>query len=169
MTAAPEVPATPVATASSSIPAASTGRAFLLSCGGTGGHLSPGIALAEGLASRGHRPILLISHKKVDTRLASKYPALRFEPIPGTPFGAHPAVLGRFLVSQSKGYAAGRRLVRAERPAAIVGFGGFTTASVILAGRLHGVEVRAAGIRLVGADLPNRELLGGRLDQPREL
>ena len=116
-------------------------RTFLLSCGGTGGHLSPGIALAEGLAARGHRAVLLISHKKVDTRLAGKYPALRFEPIPGTPFGAHPAVLGRFLVSQSKGFTAGLRLVRTERPAAIVGFGGFTTASVILAGALHGVPV----------------------------
>ena len=114
---------------------------FLLSCGGTGGHLSPGIALAEGLAARGHRAVLLISHKKVDTRLAAKYPALRFEPIPGTPFGAHPGVLARFLVSQTKGFAAGIRLVRAERPVAIVGFGGFTTASVILAGRLHGVPV----------------------------
>lgn len=114
---------------------------FLLSCGGTGGHLSPGIALAEGLVARGHRAVLLISHKKVDTRLAAKYPALRFEPIPGTPFGLHPGVLGRFLVSQSKGFAAGRRLVRGERPAAIVGFGGFTTASVILAGRLRGVPV----------------------------
>src|SRR5690606_5573612 len=47
----------------------------------------------------------------------------------------------RFLLSQSKGFAAGLRLVRRERPAAIVGFGGFTTASVILAGRLHGVPV----------------------------
>ena len=141
MTAAPEAPSASAATTSSSMSAAPSGRAFLLSCGGTGGHLSPGIALAEGLVARGHRPTLLISHKKVDTRLASKYPGLRFEPIPGTPFGAHPAVLGRFLLSQSKGYAAGRRLVRAERPAAIVGFGGFTTASVILAGRLHGVPV----------------------------
>lgn len=117
------------------------GSTFLLSCGGTGGHLSPGVALAEGLAARGHRAVLLISHKKVDTRLAAKYPRLRFEPIPGTPFGGRPSVLGRFLVSQSKGFAAGMRLVRAERPAAIVGFGGFTTASVILAGRLHGVPV----------------------------
>lgn len=116
-------------------------RTFLLSCGGTGGHLSPGIALAEGLAARGHRAVLLISHKKVDTRLAAKYPALRFEPIPGTPFGAHPGVLGRFVVSQSKGFAAGLRLVRSLRPAGIVGFGGFTTASVILAGALHGVPV----------------------------
>ena len=36
---------------------------FLIACGGTGGHLAPGIALAEGLATRGHEPHLLISHK----------------------------------------------------------------------------------------------------------
>ena len=116
-------------------------RTFLLSCGGTGGHLSPGIALAEGLAGRGHRAVLLISQKKVDARLAQKYPALRFEPIPGSPFGAHPGVFGRFVVSQTKGFAAGLKLVRSLRPAAIVGFGGFTTASVILAGSMHGVPV----------------------------
>jgi UDP-N-acetylglucosamine--N-acetylmuramyl-(pentapeptide) pyrophosphoryl-undecaprenol N-acetylglucosamine transferase len=131
----------PFAQAAAPAEAAARPRVFLLSCGGTGGHLSPGIALAEGLAARGHRAVLLISHKKVDTRLAAKYPRLRFEPIPGTPFGGRPAVLGRFLVSQGKGFAAGLRLVRRERPAAIVGFGGFTTASVILAGRLHGVPV----------------------------
>ncbi len=116
-------------------------QTFLLSCGGTGGHLSPGIALAEGLVARGHRAVLLISHKKVDARLVAKYPALRFEPIPGTPFGGHPAVLGRFVLSQAKGFAAGLRLVRSLRPAGIVGFGGFTTASVILAGALHGVPI----------------------------
>lgn len=119
----------------------SSPRTYLLSCGGTGGHLSPGIALAEGLVARGDRAVLLISHKKVDTRLAAKYPALRFEPIPGTPFGWHPAVLGRFVVSQTRGFLAGLRLVRSLKPAAIVGFGGFTTASVILAGALHGVPV----------------------------
>ena len=118
-----------------------TSLTFLLSCGGTGGHLSPGIALAEGLAARGHRAVLLISHKTVDSRLSGKYPTLRFEPIHGSPFGVQPAVLGRFVVTQSKGFAAGLRLVRSLRPAAIIGFGGFTTASVILAGAIHGVPV----------------------------
>ena len=116
-------------------------RAYLLSCGGTGGHLSPGIAVAEALAARGHRPVLLISQKKVDTRLAAKYPALRFVAIPGTPFGLHPAVLARFLVSQTKGFIAGYRLIGTEKPAAIMGFGGFTTASVILAGALRRIPV----------------------------
>ncbi len=59
---------------------------FLISCGGTGGHLSPGIALAEGLAARGHESVLVVSQKKVDARLLEKYPQLRFERMPGTGF-----------------------------------------------------------------------------------
>src|SRR5208282_1682120 len=46
---------------------------FLISCGGTGGHVSPGISLAEGLTARGHEATLLISMKKVDARLVEKY------------------------------------------------------------------------------------------------
>lgn len=141
MTSAPPAPSPVLAPAAAPSAAVRAGRAYLLSCGGTGGHLSPGIAVAEALATRGHRPVLLISHKKVDTRLAAKYPALRFVPIPGTPFGLHPAVLARFLVSQTKGFIAGFRLIGAEKPAAIVGFGGFTTASVILAGALRRIPV----------------------------
>lgn len=116
-------------------------RRFLISCGGTGGHLSPGIALAEGLAARGHRATLLISNKKVDTTLIAKYPELAFERIPGAPLAWSLAGLARFVVSQGKGLRFAWRLVRRERPAAIVGFGGFTTASVILVGAVLGVPV----------------------------
>lgn len=114
---------------------------FLLSCGGTGGHLSPGIALAEGLAERGHKATLLISRKRVDARLIEKYPHLRFVPIPGSPFTLKPAGLVRFLTSQTRGFFAGWKLVRTLRPAGIVGFGGFTTAAIIVAGKLRGVPV----------------------------
>lgn len=114
---------------------------FLLSCGGTGGHLSPGIALAEALAERGHTATLLISRKRVDARLVEKYPHLRFEPIPGSPFTLQPAGLARFVATQTKGFFFSLRLVRELRPAGIVGFGGFTTAAVIVAGRLCGVPV----------------------------
>ena len=41
----------------------------LIACGGTGGHLAPGIALAETLQERGHQCLLLISQKDVDTIL----------------------------------------------------------------------------------------------------
>ena len=116
-------------------------RQFLIACGGTGGHLSPGIALAEGLVARGHGATLLISHKKVDTRLVEKYPHFTFLRIPGSPFTWKPAGLARFCWQQLKGFAFSVRLVRRVKPDAIVGFGGFTTASVIVAGALRGVPV----------------------------
>jgi UDP-N-acetylglucosamine--N-acetylmuramyl-(pentapeptide) pyrophosphoryl-undecaprenol N-acetylglucosamine transferase len=114
---------------------------YIISCGGTGGHLSPGIALAEGLAERGHVGTLLISQKRVDARLIEKYPHLRFVPIPGAPFSFAPAGLVRFIISQTKGLMVSLKLVKKIRPAAIVGFGGFTTAAIILAGKLQGVPV----------------------------
>lgn len=114
---------------------------FLISCGGTGGHLSPGIALAEGLLTRGHEAALLISQKKVDARLSEKYPDLRFERMPGTGFGWHPMTLLRCALSQTKAFWFCWRRVRRTKPDAIVGFGGFTSAPVILAGWLGGVPV----------------------------
>jgi UDP-N-acetylglucosamine--N-acetylmuramyl-(pentapeptide) pyrophosphoryl-undecaprenol N-acetylglucosamine transferase len=78
---------------------------FLISCGGTGGHLSPGISLAEGLAARGHEAVLLVSQKKVDARLIEKYPHLRFERMPGTGFSLHPGQLLRCVVSQVRALA----------------------------------------------------------------
>jgi UDP-N-acetylglucosamine--N-acetylmuramyl-(pentapeptide) pyrophosphoryl-undecaprenol N-acetylglucosamine transferase len=114
---------------------------ILISCGGTGGHLSPGIALAEGLIGRGHRAVLLISRKKVDARLVEKYPHLAFRQIPGAPFLRSPAGLLRFLWSQTHAFFFSFGLLRRERPQVIVGFGGFTTASLIVAGVLRGVPV----------------------------
>jgi UDP-N-acetylglucosamine--N-acetylmuramyl-(pentapeptide) pyrophosphoryl-undecaprenol N-acetylglucosamine transferase len=114
-------------------------KKFLISCGGTGGHLSPGIALAEGLKVRGHDVTLLISQKKVDARLVEKYPDLHFVRMPGTPFSWHPVALVRCLVSQAQGFLFCLRLGRALQPDVIVGFGGFTSAPVVLAGKILGV------------------------------
>ena len=41
----------------------------LIICGGTGGHLSPGIALAEEFKSRGFSSTLCISQKSIDLSL----------------------------------------------------------------------------------------------------
>jgi UDP-N-acetylglucosamine--N-acetylmuramyl-(pentapeptide) pyrophosphoryl-undecaprenol N-acetylglucosamine transferase len=114
---------------------------FLISCGGTGGHLSPGISLAEGLAARGHEARLLISMKKVDARLVEKYPHLRFERMPGTGFSWHPTKLARFAGSQVAAIRACLGIVREIRPDVVVGFGGFTSAPAAIAARLHGIPV----------------------------
>jgi UDP-N-acetylglucosamine--N-acetylmuramyl-(pentapeptide) pyrophosphoryl-undecaprenol N-acetylglucosamine transferase len=112
---------------------------FLISCGGTGGHLSPGIALAEGLRDRGHDSILLISRKKVDARLSEKYPQIQFERMPGTGFAWHPWQLARCLVTQIQAVWFCLRLIRRTRPQGVMGFGGFTSAPLVLAAWLLGV------------------------------
>ncbi len=114
---------------------------FLISCGGTGGHLSPGIALAEGLIERGHQPVLLISHKRVDSRLCEKYAHLDFRRVPSAPFSKSPLGFLKFLFRQTQGFFFSLGLVRKLKPGAIVGFGGFTTASIIVAGALYRVPV----------------------------
>lgn len=114
---------------------------YLISCGGTGGHLAPGIALAQALMERGHRVTLLISEKKVDAQLAAKYPEIHFRTIPGAPLSAVPRALVRFIVQQTRGLWASFRLIGELRPVAIVGFGGFTTAAVIVVGALRRVPV----------------------------
>jgi len=114
---------------------------FLISCGGTGGHLSPGISLAEGLTARGHEVKLLISRKKVDARLMEKYPQLQFARVPGTPFSWSPLKFGRCLISQAQAIVFCFGLIERARPDVIVGFGGFTSAAVVLAGRFNRVPV----------------------------
>jgi UDP-N-acetylglucosamine--N-acetylmuramyl-(pentapeptide) pyrophosphoryl-undecaprenol N-acetylglucosamine transferase len=112
---------------------------FIISCGGTGGHLSPGISLAEGLQARGHRTCLLISEKKVDARLSGKYPELRFERMPGRGFSWHPWRLLRCVLSQTLAFWFCCRLIRRFRPDLVIGFGGFTSAPLVVAAALAGV------------------------------
>ncbi len=114
---------------------------FVIACGGTGGHLSPGIALAEALMARGHTVTLFISHKKVDTRLVEKYPHLPVARVPSAPFGWRPDTQLRFHWKQTQGLFFCLRFMRENRPDAIIGFGGFTNASVVMAGRMLGVPV----------------------------
>ena len=114
---------------------------FLIACGGTGGHLAPGIALAEGLVARGHEPHLLISRKRVDSRLVEKYPWLKLARIPAAPLSANPVGFALFLWHQSAGFAFGLNQLQQLRPDVVVGFGGFTTASIVLAARIRRIPV----------------------------
>ena len=96
----------------------------LLACGGTGGHLAPGIALAQRLTEDGHECLLIVSSKIVDARMTSSYPRLNFVPGKGRGFGPSlgakllffPALLGAVWSSW--------RLLRRFRPDVLVCFGG---------------------------------------------
>lgn len=114
---------------------------YLIACGGTGGHLAPGLAVAEHLRQAGHRTILLLSRKKVDSRLMAKYPDVDWRPLAGAPFGWSPPRLTSFSLTQLNALREATRLVRTEKPAAVLAFGGFMSLAATVAGKLTGCPV----------------------------
>ncbi|MDR2430118.1 MAG: UDP-N-acetylglucosamine--N-acetylmuramyl-(pentapeptide) pyrophosphoryl-undecaprenol N-acetylglucosamine transferase [Puniceicoccales bacterium] len=115
---------------------------IIIACGGTGGHLSPGIALAEALHARGHETLLIISRKSIDTRLLEKYPHLKFQRAPGTGLQSKsPLALLRFITSQTHALLHATRLVHQRHPALLVSFGGFLTLGLALVCHLAHIPI----------------------------
>jgi UDP-N-acetylglucosamine--N-acetylmuramyl-(pentapeptide) pyrophosphoryl-undecaprenol N-acetylglucosamine transferase len=112
----------------------------VIACGGTGGHLFPGLAVAEVLRERGHEVLLFISEKEIDSVAASKHPEFRFEKLPtiGLPSPFSPAIV-KFMQRFNESLAASRRIYRSFNPNVVLGMGGFTSTAPILAGRMRKV------------------------------
>ena len=106
---------------------------FIIACGGTGGHLAPGIALAEALTERGHNCTLFISSKVVDARLASRYDHMEFVSVPGIGLSLKPLKFLKFCYLQLKAFYKSLQFLRKRKPDIVIGFGGFTTVGVSLA------------------------------------
>lgn len=114
---------------------------ILIACGGTGGHLFPGIAVAEALRTRGHQVRLLISEKKVDAEAAAKYPHLDFETMPAV--GKPPTFSPRMLPFLWKTWGSVGRcktLLRKFGADAVLGMGGFTSLPPVYAGHQLGLH-----------------------------
>jgi UDP-N-acetylglucosamine--N-acetylmuramyl-(pentapeptide) pyrophosphoryl-undecaprenol N-acetylglucosamine transferase len=112
----------------------------VIACGGTGGHLFPGLAVAEVLRARGHEVILFISEKEIDSVAVSQHPEFRFEKLPtiGLPSPFSPAIV-KFMQRFNESLAASRRIYRTFQPNVVLGMGGFTSTAPILAGRMRKV------------------------------
>lgn len=114
---------------------------ILICCGGTGGHLSPGIAIAQALIRRGHECCLIISKKRVDAQLVKKYPDLQFVAAPGTAFAWSPVGLFHFLWGQMRNFWFGTKLIRSFRPDIVFGFGGFVSVGMGVTGKMFGIPL----------------------------
>src|SRR5207245_10887864 len=113
----------------------------VIACGGTGGHLFPGIAVAEALRARGHELMFFVSEKDIDALALSTRSEFRFEKLPtvGFPSLYSPAVLG-FMLRFNQSLSLCRSIYRRFKPQAVLGMGGFTSTAPILAGRMRGVS-----------------------------
>src|SRR5882757_7354259 len=108
----------------------------LIACGGTGGHLFPGIAVAEALKAKGHDVTLLISEKKIDSLASSGHAGLKFEKMPflAMPRPWSPKMIP-FLLAAWRGLKQCRALIRDRKITAVLGMGGFTSTAPVMAGR----------------------------------
>ncbi len=106
---------------------------FIISCGGSGGHLAPGISIAEKLIEKGHQCWIITSKKQVDTLIKRHYPNLDFIAAPGIGFSIKPQQLCKFIIEQIKAILFSLKLIRQKKPDTIIAFGGFATISIALA------------------------------------
>jgi UDP-N-acetylglucosamine--N-acetylmuramyl-(pentapeptide) pyrophosphoryl-undecaprenol N-acetylglucosamine transferase len=117
-------------------------KRFAIAAGGTGGHLFPGLAVAEVLHAWGHQVLLLTSEKHIDavaTEGRSEFQIARL-PGMGLPRGISLQTL-KFLARFARGILHCRSLFAGFKPDAVLGMGGFTSIAPILAGRLSGLPV----------------------------
>lgn len=110
----------------------------LLAAGGTGGHLFPAEALAQALAGRGITIDLATDERA--TRYGRAFPARTTHVLPSdTLRSRNPLALTRTLWRLGRGIAAAYSLVRALRPVAVVGFGGYPSIPPVLAATMRRV------------------------------
>ncbi len=111
-----------------------------IACGGTGGHLFPGLAVAEVLKNRGHEVLLLISEKQIDTIAVGNRQEFGIQKIPAVGLTKLFSMRSfSFLAKFLKGLVTCLRTYGSFKPDAILGMGGFTSTGPILAGRMTGL------------------------------
>jgi len=113
----------------------------VIACGGTGGHLFPGLAVAEALNSRGHEVVLFVSEKEIDTTALKARPEFRSEKLPsiGLPSMIVSPASVRFLRRFWESFSHCRKFYRRFRPSVVLGMGGFTSTAPVLAARMQGL------------------------------
>src|SRR4029078_8511374 len=97
-----------------------------IACGGTGGHIFPGLAVAERLLQRRADVMLLISPKEVDQQAVKSAIGMEVVVLPavGLTRGRVFKFAGGFLAA----YRAAKARFRSRPPQAVLAMGGFTSA-----------------------------------------
>lgn len=136
-------------------PPASPVTVFLAG-GGTGGHLYPGIAVAEALRDflPNVRPVFLCTTREID-RVILGPTGFEFIPQPVVPRSHSIGGLLRFSRGLWSTFDLVRKLLREHKPAAVIGLGGYAA----------GVAVRLAAMKKVPTAILNPDVVPGQANQ----
>src|SRR5580658_10949831 len=94
-----------------------------IACGGTGGHLFPGIAVAEELKKRGCKVALLISPKEIDQQAVKSAKDYEIFTLPAV--GLQNRNYLSFALSFWKSSRASKKIFKTLKPDAVLAMGGF--------------------------------------------
>ena len=120
-----------------------TAPGVIVTGGGTGGHLFPGIAIAERLREKqpGIRILFVSTGTPVEKRVLPRL-GFDFERIPAEGIKGRGLVdRGRALIKLAVGIGTAARLLVQFRPSLVVGMGGYSSAPVVLCAWLFGVRI----------------------------
>src|SRR5688572_21764189 len=95
-----------------------------IACGGTGGHIFPGVAVAEELVSEGCDVRLFVSPKEVDQKAAKTLLGFDVQTLPAVP---PKAGWPRFLASYWAAYHLAKTNFAGRPPHAALSMGGFAS------------------------------------------
>ena len=109
-----------------------------IACGGTGGHLFPGLAVAEQLQKRGCAVALLVSPKDVDQEAVKSVRGMEIFTLPAVGLQNHNYL--SFARSFWQSWRAARKFFKSRPPYAVLAMGGFTSAPPVLAARKFGAR-----------------------------
>jgi UDP-N-acetylglucosamine--N-acetylmuramyl-(pentapeptide) pyrophosphoryl-undecaprenol N-acetylglucosamine transferase len=118
------------------------GTYALITGGGTGGHVYPGLALAEALVARGHPRASIHWVGNVGKLEETAVPAAGFmvDLLPGRGLQRRLTVENVPVVLKTgRAFGQAMRIVRRRRPAVVVGVGGYASLPCLVAARLQGV------------------------------
>ena len=119
--------------------ASETKKPFIaIACGGTGGHLFPGLAVAEQLKQRGCDVALLISPKEVDQQAVKSAYGMEIFTLPAV--ALQNKNYFSFARSLWNSFRAARKLFKQRTPDAVLAMGGFTSAPPVFAAKKFGAK-----------------------------
>ena len=116
----------------------SSAPTIAIACGGTGGHLFPGIAVADQLVKRGCAVTLLVSPKEVDQQAVKMAQGMKVVTLPAV--GLQNRNYFSFGWSFVKSLLAARKAFNSGEPAGALAMGGFTSAPPIFAAKKLGAR-----------------------------